>query len=284
MSELSEKAMLIRNRVSFWDARKFDRKISDEIADEKGAEHDVGRYNKQLFRREALRDLVRIKTAAKDYHNSVTLAWDKNLRVLPSSMYFEYMQKMQDFRIQLERAAQELERDYPKWIADAKARLNGMFNQSDYPHQHDIASRFGIQTLVWPMPDSDDFRVALGSAETKRIKRDMAKQLEDQVNKSIGDLWQRVYEAVEKMRDVLGDKDKRISASLVSNLRDIVDLLPKLNVTGDPRLDKMAKTLGASLCKRDVETLRADDHIRAEQAQTADDILATMAGYIGGGK
>lgn len=288
MSNLSEKAMLIRNRVSFWDARKFDRKVSNEIADQKGADHSAGRYNKVLFAREAIRDLSRIKTAAKEYHNHVTLAWDKNLRLLPSSMYMEYMEKMQGFRLEMEAAARVLERDWDKWIEDAKSRLNGMFDERDYPHPTEMYSRFGIKTLVWPMPNSDDFRVSLSAKETARIKADMEKQLNEQLSQSMEELWHRIYEAVERMRDLLADENKTVTdnryETSVNKLRSIVDVLPALNITGDPDMANMAKKLVKSIGVRDAGELREDKKLREREAQTAEDILASMAGYIGGGK
>lgn len=281
MSNISERAMLIRNRISFWDARKYDRQVSNEIADQKGADHDAGRYNKQLFPRDAVRELQRIKTEAKDYHNRVTLAWEKNLRILPADLYMEYMNAMQEFRIKYEAAAADLERNYPQLMHDAKIRLNGLFDERDYPHQYDVSRRYKIETLVWPMPNSDDFRVSLSDAETRRIKKQMEEQLKEQLQESINDLWQRVYDIIERMRNAFADPDKRITEAMFRDLNEIVGLLPTLNVTGDPELDKLAKQLKGSLCKTSPDVVRNNPTVRKESAETADDILAAMAGYIG---
>ena len=284
MAKLSEKAMLIRHRVRYWDARKYDKSISDEVADAKGAERDAGRYNKALIARDALKEIRQIRHAAKAHHERMTLPWDRSIQILPADAYMQYMAKQQEFRIQYENAVDEFIRNYPDFIEDAKKRLNGMFDERDYPSAGELQFRFGIKLHVLPMPDAQDFRVALSDKETAQIRETIEEQVNERIGNAMQDLWKRVYDAVEHMRDVLADKDKRITESLVGNLREIVDLLPVLNITGDPELARMAKRITQSLYKRDAVMLRENDKAREQQAQTADEILAAMAGYIGGSK
>ena len=43
MTDLTSRAMLVELQVSQWTARKYDRKVSNEVAEQQGAEHDMGR-------------------------------------------------------------------------------------------------------------------------------------------------------------------------------------------------------------------------------------------------
>jgi len=279
--KLSEKAMLIRQIVSYYDGRKYDKEVSDEIADMRGASKESGRYNKVLFSRDALKDLARIKRECKEYHKSVTLPWDKNLRILNAKGWLDYTQRMKEFKAEYEVAASEFERVYPSLVEEARKTLNGMFKESDYPSVAEIKTKFHIDVMVMPMPDAADFRVALSDSETEEIRASIEQQVNDRMGKAIEDVWNRVYEVVKKMRDVLADADKTIRQSTVDHVREIVDLLPVLNVTGDPQLDKMAKRIRRSLYGLDAEDIRKDANLRERQAKTADDILNVMAGYIG---
>ena len=47
---ITEKAMLAAVHISIWTAVKHDRKVSRDVADQHGAHHGAGRYNKQLLR------------------------------------------------------------------------------------------------------------------------------------------------------------------------------------------------------------------------------------------
>jgi hypothetical protein len=47
--DLHTRAMLVSLRISAWSARKYDKKISLEVAANHGASADAGRYNKYLM-------------------------------------------------------------------------------------------------------------------------------------------------------------------------------------------------------------------------------------------
>jgi hypothetical protein len=69
--------------------------------------------------------------------------------------------------------------------------------------------------------------------------------------------------------------------SVVTNLVKLVDVLPKLNVTGDPELERLAAQVRASLLV-DPQELRESESIRNETAKNASDIAQRMAAYMGG--
>ena len=68
--------------------------------------------------------------------------------------------------------------------------------------------------------------------------------------------------------------------SVVTNLVKLVDVLPKLNVTGDPELERLASQVRASLLV-DPQELRKSESIRSETAKNAAAIASRMAAYMG---
>jgi len=84
MSNLNEKAMLVKLSVSQWTARKYDKKVSQEINDQYSA-HDAGRYNKVLIAQEEIKKISKVASQARSFHYFNTLPWDDNgSRILPS--------------------------------------------------------------------------------------------------------------------------------------------------------------------------------------------------------
>jgi len=69
--------------------------------------------------------------------------------------------------------------------------------------------------------------------------------------------------------------------SVVTNLVKLVDVLPKLNVTADPELERLAAEVHASLLV-DPQELRKSESIRTEIATTAAAIAKRMAAYMTG--
>jgi hypothetical protein len=68
--------------------------------------------------------------------------------------------------------------------------------------------------------------------------------------------------------------------SVVTNLMKLVDVLPKLNVTGDPELELLAAQVRASLLV-DAQELRKSESVRSETAKKATAIAQRMAAYMG---
>jgi hypothetical protein len=68
--------------------------------------------------------------------------------------------------------------------------------------------------------------------------------------------------------------------TVVTDLVKLVDLLPKLNVTGDPELERLAAQVRALLLV-DPQELRKSESIRTETAKNATAIAQRMQAYMG---
>lgn len=291
MTALNEKSMLVALNISQWTARKHDRKVTQEVAHSHATTTDAGRYNKALIAKGALAEIQTIISEARGTHYARTLPWtDEGPRILSSIGYFDYMATMKHHAQKFETAALQFEADYSGYVEEARRRLNGMFNIDDYPAATEIAAKFGFNVNVTPLPAAGDFRVSLGNDEEARIRADIQDRMNESVKNAMADVWDRLYKAVEKMRERLtayhvDPATQKTSGifrdSLVENMRELVGLLPALNLTGDGHLDAMRVRLESTLCVESAETLRQDDDLRERTARQARDILADMAGYCG---
>lgn len=289
MTTLTDRAMLAGLTISLWSARKHDRRVSDQIARAHDADSDAGRYHKTLIAKEALQEIAKIANEARGHHYTNTLPWaDNGARILPADNYFDYTRAQRDYREKFQGAVARFRDNYPHYVTDARQRLRKLFRDDDYPTAAEMVTKFAFEIAFTPIPASEDFRVALGDLEETRIRADIERRLSAATEAAMRDLWERVYKAVSHMRDRLrlyeispsGKVQNPFRDTLVENLRDLAELLPKLNVTGDPRLDDLRQRLTKSLCVHDAQSLRDSDALRRETARTADDILADMAGYV----
>ena len=108
------KKMLVYLNISFWAARKYDRKISQEIENQYNAD-DAGRYNKILIAKEHLANIQKIISAARTFHYENTLPWsDNGGRLLPSTNYFAYVKAIQCYKDDFEREVSNFIRVYPR--------------------------------------------------------------------------------------------------------------------------------------------------------------------------
>ena len=289
MPSITEKGMLVRLSITQWTARKHDKKITNEVAHAHNASADAGRYNKTLLAKSALEKVSQAATAVREFHYENTLPWrDDGARILPCANYQPYTDKMRSLKRAFESEVRDFLANYSAYVDDARVRLNGMFNEADYPPDYEVERRFSFETLIYPLPAAQDFRVTLADEELATIKADIENSVTQAASAAMGDLWQRVHDNVKHMHDRLsiyqvedGKTKNRFHDTLVTNLRDLVELLPRLNLTGDARLEEMRQRLAKELCAEDPQTLRENEAARASVASAADQILRDMAGYTG---
>jgi hypothetical protein len=293
--------MLSTLSISMWSARKHDPEASSEIATIHNADEDAGRYNKSLLRRKAMEEIQKIVSEARKEHAYITLPWDdKGYRVLPAAAYMDHAGKMRNMSNRFDAAVGFFEGRYEQLVADAKSWLGSLFRVEDYPGivqegqrlrllcPADLRSKFSFETTVMPLPDAEDFRVSLGEHEKERVKRQITATVEASLRVAARDLWQRLYEAVSHMSERLKaykETEKKVEHpfrdTVVTNLVKLVDVLPKLNVTGDMELDRLSEQVRASLLV-DPQKLRDFESIRNETANAAEAIAQQMKGYMAG--
>ncbi len=287
-SALANKAMLASLKIKQWSGRKLDKEVTAETNRDHGAAADAGRYNKLLIGREALAPIVAIANRARSEHYARTLAWaDDGARILSAVGYLPYMETMRGLRIEFDAATAVFVASYERHVEEAKTRLNGMFKAADYDSVDAMAKRFGFDKKILPMPSAADFRVDIGDAEADRIRADIEADMNAAVTEAMRDVFQRVADCVKHMAEKLAESrqtDKGAAPaifrdSLVENVRELVALLPSLNITGDAVLGQIADRMGA-LCKYDASALRDDKGARDEVAKAAASILADVSDYM----
>jgi hypothetical protein len=275
---ITEKAMLAAVHISIWTAVKHDRKVSRDVADQHGAHHGAGRYNKQLLRgADKLDELRTLAGQIRQYFYKITLPWsDEGFRLLPSNFYFELMARMREFEAGFEQAVESFLRVYPQYIEQVRPELNGLFREEDYPSVEKLRSKFGVKLEVLPIPSGADFRVELSAEEQARVSREIDANVRESLTRGTEDLWKRLREVVSHMVERLNEPESRFHGSLVTNIADLVEILPKLNVSGDADLNRFTEQIKQRLCNYSAQELKKNEFLRAVTATDASKIVAEM--------
>lgn len=291
MPNITEAAMLARLSISLWSARKFDRQASDDVTTRNNAKIDAARVNKALIDAPALKEVQKSAGLARRIHMANSLPWiDDGSRILPSANFFEYSRQMKEARQDFEAAVDKFLGEYPSLVLDAAARLGDLYRPEEFPHENDVARRFSFGFHYLPLPDSRDWRVNMAEADSERIREEIEKTMQDATADAMRDLYERTAEAVGAMADKLaayqpaiaGENAKNVFRdSLVTNVRKVADLLPRLNVTNDERLAAVAQDIEAKLIGIDAAQLRANDDDRRDVQEAAADIMQRLSAYTG---
>ncbi len=279
---ITEKAMLVAVHISVWTATKHDKDVSRLIADQHGAHESAGRYNKKLLQQAAKLDALRTLAGQIRAHvYKVTLPWsDEGYRILPASLYFHLAEQMKEFERQFYTAVEEFLAEYPAYIEQVRPALNGLFRPEDYPDARKIREKFELRLEILPIPNGEDFRVALSDEQRARISREIDAQVRQSLEKGTRELWMRLRKLVEHMVARLQISDGRLYASVVDNIVDLIDVLPDLNLTDDPALNGFVDEIRTRLCAASAKDLKGNDPLRATTAQEAADIVSRMAAHM----
>jgi hypothetical protein len=275
---ITERAMLAAVHISIWTAIKHDRKVSREVAQQHGAYAGAGRYNKQLLREaERLEVLRSLSGQIRQYFYKITLPWsDEGYRLLPAHFYFELTTKMREFEQAFAQQVEEFLAVYPSYIEKVRPELNGLFREEDYPATDKLRNKFGVRLEVLPIPSGNDFRVTLSEEEQARVAREIDESVRQSLQKGTEDLWTRLKGVVAHMVERLNEPELRFHASLVTNICELVELLPRLNVNQDEELNRFAGEIRDRLCGFTARDLKKNEILRAATANDAAEILTKM--------
>jgi hypothetical protein len=301
-NSLSAKAMLVSVNIRQWGGFVHDKSISREVAEQHSSDIELGRFHKHLVDKGALRPVVSAAGAIRTWFYEQTLPWASDgARILPSANYFPFCEGMRERRAAFDSAVAEFVAAYEDHKAEARRRLNGLYDERNYPTAQQIERRFASDVHYDNLPDAADWRVALGDEEESRIRADIERRGAEAIAAAQASLWERCFAVCSAMVDRLSNysvaveyetapdgKRKRKQTttggfrdSLVENARELVNLLPRLNVTGSAELEATRQRIEAELCGYEAQTLRDNDTVRASVAKSAADILASMSGYVG---
>ena len=281
---LADRAMLVRLTIKQWTARRLDRKVTREVNTSRGAAADAGNYHKALVAKEALQTIRQLAGEIRHWHYDNTLPWaDDGARLLPANHFAAYSAKVREYQTVWDDTVSDFVTGYPAFVEASRTRLNGMFDQAEYPSLADIRKRYGLDLVIDPVPAAGDWRIELGDEYTARIKRQIESRVTQATHEAMADLWDRLYEVVAHIADRLTVPDAIFRDSLIGNAQELCGLLTTLNITSDPNLEAMRRTVQEQLASRKPAELRTNPAEREETADKARQIMSAMGAYMGAG-
>lgn len=277
---LSERAMLVNIKISTWTGRKKNKQISEQIQNENNASTDSGAWWTYLIPK---KHVQRIETAANNcrtIHYKFSLPWlDGGVRILPSEMLMDYTSKLREAIYKFDEVIDDFISDYPEIKISAHKRLGTLIDGKEFPSTEELRSKFGVHTDILPLPDVKDFRVKINAEDAEEIKSKMKESLDTMTQKAVGDIWRRLKELVEKIETTMKDPKKIFRDTLIGNLSEFVDLIPKLNLTNDNRLEEMRKEVKEKLASLKPIDLRESKTDRKKAHKSSKEILDKLNDY-----
>lgn len=279
MKSISEKGILVNLKISQWTARKYDKKVSRQIEQEHNA-FNAGNFNKILIAENELRKVSNVANKARDFLYENTLPWgDNGDRLLPSTNLFEFVNQFNDLKRKFDNTVEKFILEYPSLKNEAQIRLNGMFQENDYPSVDAIRQKFDMKFGVMAIPKIADFRLDADAEEVENLKTQIESEMNNRILQGTKNIWARIKDAVGRMVERLSVKDAVFRNSLIENIQELIDLLPRLNFAQDRDINDVIENMKTLVVKPD--QLRNDELFRNKKAQEAKLILDKITDFLG---
>lgn len=275
---ISTSAVLVELNISVWPASKIDREITNKVNTDAGAVHGASQTKKNLFAGTSLRaDIEKFAARVRLYHNQHTLPWaDKGERMLPTALFMDYKQTMNGYERTFQALCDNFFDEYPRLVAEAPTALQGLYKAEDYPDIADVKRKFGFKRSVKPVPEAGDFRLDIPTQDLAEMRAEFEKQSESKLAEAMRMPWERLHKVLVDMSKKLedtGEDKKRYHDSLLTNPLELCELLSKLNVTNDPKLEEARRQVELAMIGESIEEVKDSPLVREKLKSKVDAIL-----------
>jgi hypothetical protein len=278
---ITSSAVLVELNISVWTASKLDKGATEIVLSSNSASKGSAEVRKNLLAGTNKRkDIADYAAMCRLYHNTTTMSWaNKGPRLLPTSLFMDYKQRMNTFQANYGVLTQGLYDCYEDLIDLAQHHMGTLFNSNDYPSLDELKNKFGFCLRFSPLPESGDFRLDIPNQEmqelTKQYEEDFGTRLKDAMREP----WNRLHKTLvgmsEKLTDVQGDDDtkRRYHDTFVTNAQGLCEMLTHLNITKDPKLEEARRALELTMVGVDIDSIKDSSDVRSSVKSKVDDIL-----------
>ena len=279
---LSQKCMVVDLQLSRWSGTKTDLKASKQLIADANAREGSAVVSKRLVPKEAFTDIVTACNALRAHMSKHTLPWsDNGQRIMTRNIFEIFMSGYGELERQFNSAVAEfITVKYPQARDQASFRMGDLFVESDYPTIEELQKKFQVTLDIDGITEPDDFRVALPQQELDKLKASMEESIQRRLGSAMQDVWLRIAELLEHYIEKIGDEDAIFRDSTVNNLVDLMNILPGLNVTGDPKLREIRQKIMAGIGAYQPADLRKTKELRAVAAKEARAIRESINSHV----
>jgi hypothetical protein len=282
--------------VSTWSPRKLDKRATREAKERANASEKAGvRLYKTVLASDALDRIEAIESTARVEHQKRTVPWQySGPGAITAAGYPAYKGRMFELKTQFDKAVTEFYAEYESERASVlsnashplRLALGKLFDPVDYPDVSQLTGKFNFSVTAEPMPRANDFRiVGLANDDVMAIKQEIEVQHDNAVAAAGDTALARVVAHVEKLKLRLDgytpkgnghDKvEGKFHDTVVTNIVELVELLPSINIAGKLDTARMGQKLMA-LTAYTGEDLRASEALRKEISKAASALLVEI--------
>lgn len=282
---LSTSAHLVHVAVKTWTATSQNKRVSQEVTAAKNAASDAGRFTQNLLNNaKEHRALLNHRQTVANWLARETYDWAGSWRTLPAFKIEQFKEEYNKQSAVYDKLKQDFFAVYPSLISDAAFKQGDMFDRSLYPDVKELEGRFYMKLFITSVPEND-FRSAISEVIAEDLKNHYETQVNSVVQQMMDDMKGQLVSHATRLRNACADvqaddgkaKRKRIYESTFDQVRSMIELIDKFNLTQDAELESARKQLETTLDGVTLDALRESPAERAALHDGLGDLLSRFA-------
>jgi len=287
--DLRSMAMTVQVESTCYSGRKLGKKETQSLIDSIGCADDAVRVNKFIIPKDIIDGPIKARLEAYQLRDRLSVPWTANGVGLVRADQIEIFQtKMGElerkFWKDVDYMIERYEIFFDALYQNGSERMGSSFDESDYPTPSELRAKYRFKIHYGNLADSKDWRVNLPKEKLQELAVAASEREKDLIHQGIRAAWERLYKVVSHMAERINfgpDDDKKIFRdTLTGNIAELCEILPLLNITGDPDLEQVGKEIYDKLATADPAMLREDHVYRKKAKDEADEILEKMKGLF----
>jgi hypothetical protein len=279
---MNTKALIVKVTITKPGQSETDEELTAEVHSAHGMKEGAGRYTRALYPPDAFNPVKTVESRVRRYFKAEqgkrlilsALGW-----ICPAPHVERHHMKIAELEAEFWPAVEKVKESWPSIIAKCREIQGDRYNPDDYPRQDQVRSQFSFLHIPTPMPNPDtigdlDF---LMEERASQIREQMQANIERAARDGSSQAMNRVLEYVNRIASVLSKPDPTVHDKLIENLREVLDLAPALNLSGDPAINQIV-----AVCRQKLlvapEALRGSALQRRIIAGAAKNITAQFGG------
>lgn len=278
---ITRDTMVVNLQIGVWQGYRLDKEATRRVTEEAKAKPDAARVNKHLVTKESLAPIITASSAIRTHFYDNTLPWkDNGDRLLPRKVYMPFIERHEKLHGEFKDAVEYfLDVAYPMERQRAEFRMGDLWKADDYPAPRELRRRFYVGLDIDAVTAGVDFRVSLEPEQVDEIRAAMENQMQKRLTRAVADVWGRLASTLGHFAEKM-EGDNIFRDTTVTNLQELVNTLPALNIMNDPDLEKIRDEIEKNICRWDPKELRKKPEVRQAVGAQAKEIMDSMAAYM----
>jgi len=285
---LANNYMLAKLQVRIWSGKKTDQAATAELLADKGAVANAAAVVKQLLAGNdaKLKETAAAYTRIRGFFYESTVPWTtasvgamKGDRLISTQKSITFLGDFARLKNEATVVLNEFLVEYDAAVQSTAVSLGGLYNPAEYPDKAVIATLFGAEMSLNPLPEATDFdRLTNIPAElADGLKGLYERNMEAQMDNALSDIQKRLMVELERMDVQLSKVAKgektRLFKSMVSNLKHLTGMTRSLNFSGNIEIEAIADTIETHLLAYEVDAYKDNAALARASAGIAKGVM-----------